>query len=200
MAESRIAAFNDEPEVKITSMNESEMKFELSRMSLSMANSFRRVMIAEVPTLAIDAVHITQNTSVLHDEFIAHRLGLIPLTSDSYSKFSYARDCNNCAAGCGQCQVKLTLDVRCTSDEVMHVTTEHLLSELEGGDQPVVPATSRARGQYETEHPILICKLNKGQSIRLTAYAKKGFGKVGDQLAVGWPAPHVIDCLLAGAC
>lgn len=41
-----------------------------------------------------------------------------------------------------------------------------------------VQVTSRARGQYETEHPILICKLNKGQSIRLTAYAKKGFGKV----------------------
>eukprot|EP00730_Choanoeca_flexa_P014749 TRINITY_DN6562_c0_g1_i2.p1 TRINITY_DN6562_c0_g1~~TRINITY_DN6562_c0_g1_i2.p1 ORF type:complete len:286 (+),score=63.48 TRINITY_DN6562_c0_g1_i2:87-944(+) len=176
-AQGRGAAFNDEPRVEITSMTDNEIKFELSRMSLSLANSFRRVMTAEVPTLAIDAVHITQNSSVLHDEFIAHRLGLIPLTSESANKFNYARECTVCDDGCHECQVKLTLDVKCTSDEIMNVTTEHLRSELEDGDTPVMPVTSRSRGEYETEHPILICKLNRGQAIRLTAYAKKGFGK-----------------------
>jgi DNA-directed RNA polymerase alpha subunit len=40
--DSRSAAFNDEPRVEITSMSDNEIKFELSRMSLSMANSFRR--------------------------------------------------------------------------------------------------------------------------------------------------------------
>ena len=55
------------------------MNFTLSSTDTSMANAIRRIIIAEVPTLAIDLVEYQDNTSVLVDEYIAHRLGMIPM-------------------------------------------------------------------------------------------------------------------------
>lgn len=48
----------------------------------SIANAFRRILLAEVPTMAIETVYIFNNTSVIQDEVLAHRLGLIPIKAD----------------------------------------------------------------------------------------------------------------------
>ncbi|HLC45651.1 MAG TPA: DNA-directed RNA polymerase subunit D [archaeon] len=47
------------------------------------ANVFRRVAMNEVPTLAIEDLSIYENTSVFFDEYISHRLGLVPLKTDT---------------------------------------------------------------------------------------------------------------------
>ncbi|MFH0970601.1 MAG: DNA-directed RNA polymerase subunit D [Candidatus Diapherotrites archaeon] len=50
--------------------------------STSTINALRRVVMSEVPTLAIEELSIYENNGVLFDEFLGHRLGLIPLTTD----------------------------------------------------------------------------------------------------------------------
>jgi len=80
-----------QPKIEIVSHTSDSMTFMLTKTDASVANALRRVIISEVPTMAIDLVEIENNTSVLHDEFIAHRLGLIPLRSTRLDKFKYTR-------------------------------------------------------------------------------------------------------------
>ena len=59
-----------------------EMEFDSVGVDASFASALRRVLIAEVPTMAIEYVFIKDNTSVIPDEVLSHRLGLVPLRAD----------------------------------------------------------------------------------------------------------------------
>lgn len=115
-----------EPEVRILELSKYVMKFELLNVDLSVANSLRRIIIAEVPTMAIDLVEVKENTSALHDEFIAHRLGMIPLTSQGVDKFVTSDSCS-CQSMCNKCSVTYKLHVVCTDRDQMEVTSRHIM-------------------------------------------------------------------------
>ncbi|AET39437.1 DNA-directed RNA polymerase II core subunit RPB3 Ecym_4382 [Eremothecium cymbalariae DBVPG len=160
------------PQVKIREATKDNVDFILSNVDLSLANSLRRIMIAEIPTLAIDSVEIETNTSVLADEFISHRLGLIPLQSKDIDQLVYCRDCY-CEDHCDRCSVVLTLQAVGESESTTNVYAKDLqiVSDLGGKNigHPII--------QDKEANGILVCKLRKGQELRLKCVAKKGISK-----------------------
>ncbi|MCX8202208.1 MAG: DNA-directed RNA polymerase subunit D [Candidatus Micrarchaeota archaeon] len=72
--------------ISIESNNAEEMTFTLTGASVPFANLIRRYAINSVPVFAISEVAIYENNSSFFDEYITHRLGLIPLSTPSKAK------------------------------------------------------------------------------------------------------------------
>jgi len=172
------------PGLEILELKDDFIKFVLSDTDISIANSLRRVLIAEVPTICIDMVEIEENSSVLLDEILAHRLGLLPLLSHDVHLMKYERECD-CMDGCDKCQVEMSLDVRNSGDEPLLVTAADLLvaerapHQLQIDVRPVLDSQSQSgRGNSDdVNRDIVLVKLGKNQELRFTAKAKKGIGK-----------------------
>lgn len=95
--------------VKILKKKKNKMEFVLEGATISFANALRRVMISEVPTLAIEWVTIKSNSSSMFDELLAQRLGMLPLLFDP-AKFNFQSDCKCKKKGCPLCQVTFVLE------------------------------------------------------------------------------------------
>jgi len=66
-------------QVSVKSEGEKRIDFVLSKSSVSFANLLRRFAMSQVPTYAIDKITFYENSSSLFDEYLAHRIGQLPL-------------------------------------------------------------------------------------------------------------------------
>lgn len=180
------------PVIKVTEASDELVRFTLTNTDISIANALRRIMLAEVPSMAIEIVNVEENQSVLFDEFIAHRMGLLPLSSHGCGDlprdpgYQYQDKCN-CFDGCGYCTVELELNVENTEDKVMNVThfdvkTTSKYTRVDATKETAVyplplPNPDLPDEVDRKENGIIICKLKKDQALRLICYARKGIPK-----------------------
>lgn len=160
------------------------IEFDLIGCLPSIANAFRRLMLSEVPSMAIEKVYMYNNTSIIQDEVLAHRLGLIPLKADP-RLFEYKTDDGN-DEGTDQDTLEYKLKIKCTRRkdakdtalcdglyENQNVYSNHI-KWIPKGKQGSLFRESDVGSVHEK---ILISKMRPGHEFDIKLLAVKGIGK-----------------------
>lgn len=171
----------DDIRFEIISSTNDELIVDLIGADVSMANALRRIMLAEVPTIAVEDVYIGDNSSIMQDEVLAHRVGLIPLKINPdmlefmnpeegetdadtviLSLEAYWPNEKDDTVGLTGVNVK---------DEDGVVSSKHLKYTTVGGQNEKFEAVEAVH------QDIPIAKLRPGQKIEFEAHCRKGIGK-----------------------
>jgi DNA-directed RNA polymerase subunit D len=144
--------------VQVLKKKGNTMVFVLDGVTPAFANALRRIMISEVPTLAVEWVDFHSNSSILFDEVISHRMGLIPLVFDP-KKFNRKEDCKCGGKGCPLCEVVFAVDKR--GPAIVYS------GDLKSSNRTVKP----------TSPAFPIAELLKNQDLKFEAKAEIGTGR-----------------------
>ena len=158
--------------IKVLSAAPEAMRLLIEETEPAYANALRRVLVADVPKMAIEDVEFHlgpiraedgkeyESVSPLFDEMIAHRLGLIPIPTD-LGLYNRRADCPNChGEGCPNCTIIYSVNKRGPG-----LVTSADLEPI--GDTKLRPADLK----------IPIVKLGDGQAMLVYATAILGDGK-----------------------
>ncbi|KIL58226.1 hypothetical protein M378DRAFT_170863 [Amanita muscaria Koide BX008] len=171
-------------QVKVRRVSNRTLEFDLVGVDASIANAFRRIMIAEVPTVCIENVYIWNNTTVVADEVLAHRIGLVPLNVDP-ALLTMKR--NTADGPTDRNTLVFNVKLACkrnpqaqkgsTDPAQLYINHElkssHLVWKPEGGQEAVFAPKPPAA----TNPNIVLAKLRPGQEVHMELHACKGVGK-----------------------
>ncbi|KAI8868672.1 DNA-directed RNA polymerases I and III subunit RPAC1 [Ramicandelaber brevisporus] len=175
---------SQEFELQVIKLSETTIEFDVKGVDASFANALRRIMIAEVPSMAAERVYMMNNTSVIYDEVLASRLGLIPIRVD-HAEFDWAHDD---APTTDMNTIVFKLNVKCEprkdvpkgeiDPEKKYINANVYSRQLEWipkgtqGERFVGPNVIRP-----VHGNILIAKLRPGQEIDCEIHCVKGIGQ-----------------------
>ena len=168
--------------IEVNHMQNEELQFDMVGIDASIANAFRRILLAEVPTMAIDKVFMMNNTSVIPDEVLAHRIGLIPLKVDARLFEFQQPDSESLNANE---VLKFNLKVKCernlsASKDDNNPDTLFKKAKVYSGDivwHPLEEQKDLFSEVKPLHDDILIAKMRPGQIIDMEMHAVKGIGK-----------------------
>lgn len=149
--------------LEILEQTEHKLVLVIEGISIEMINALRRIILTEIPVMAIDEVIILKNDSPLYDEIISHRLGLIPLKTD-LDVYKLPQECECGGFGCPLCQVSLTCEITNSTNTPLEIYS----GDLKSNDPKIIPVDPN----------IPIVKIDKNDKIIIEAYAILGLAKV----------------------
>lgn len=169
-------SFDENLRVVVTRLTTEQCEFEMVGVDASIANAIRRTLIAEVPTVAIEHVYIWNNTSIIQDEVLSHRLGLVPLAIDpSRLTFKMDDEAND------QNTVVFNLKTECkkkVGSKDGAVEGRYVYSSQLEWDPKGDQAETMVDAPPKPVNPdIVIAKLAPGQGMEMELHCEKGIGK-----------------------
>lgn len=175
--------FRKNLKIQIVQMNEEEIQFDIIGIDAPIANAFRRILLSEVPSMAIEKVRIFQNTSVIQDEVLAHRLGLIPIKADP-RLFKYVEEGKGVPNENNT--LVFTLDVACTRNTKAPASApeseKYINDVVYSKDMQWVPQGKQAERFQASpiktvNDDIIVAKMRPGQSMEIEMHVVKGIGQ-----------------------
>ena len=177
-------------DIEVISLNEEDITFDLKGVDPAFANALRRIFISEIPTMAIEKVNMWQNTSVIPDEVLAHRMGLVPIKIDPRLFKNKDKGKDNNENNC----IQFNLHVKCTrkntpeaqnrENDFLSENDEALFNHASvySSDMKWIPIGKQAEKFKNTPirpvyEDILISKMRPGQEIEMELMCEKGIGK-----------------------
>ncbi len=152
--------------MKLLSRDERVIELLVEGFPPVLTNALRRIILSDVPTLAVDFIHVYDNSSSIFDEILAHRLGLIVLDSKTaLERLRPPEECKNAQEEDESCYTKLILDVYVDEKEPegRYITA---------GDLSI---DTRLTTVIYPNTPLLY--LIPGQRVHAIAYARLGRGR-----------------------
>ncbi|XP_002120101.2 DNA-directed RNA polymerases I and III subunit RPAC1-like [Ciona intestinalis] len=167
--------------INVIELGPDSMQFDMIGVDAAIANAFRRILIAEVPTMAIEKIYIYNNTTVIQDEVLAHRLGLIPLTADA-KLFEYRQ--GDDADGTPEDTLEFELNIKCTKNlsapkDTTDLDVLYKHHKVYSKDIKWIPLGNQkdlltVKPVYDD---ILVAKLRPGHILDVKLHAVKGVGQ-----------------------
>ncbi|XP_011139530.1 DNA-directed RNA polymerases I and III subunit RPAC1 [Harpegnathos saltator] len=175
--------------IEVVQDKDNVLEFDMIGCSSALVNAFRRILLSEVPSMAIEKVYVINNTSVVQDEVLAHRLGLIPLRADprlfEYPPSNGRKD----DEVSDQDTLRYELKVACTKNpqksqdsqlpEEIYKNSSVYSKDIKwvpiGRQAEMFPNGAEQLGVLEND--ILISKMRPGHEIHVYMHAFKGISK-----------------------
>lgn len=161
-------------------LKDTKLSVNIVNVDLSIVNSIRRIILSEIPNVGFYFDHndvnnkdieISVNTGVLHNEFIAHRISLLPIWLTENEITEFKRE-----------DYVFTLKKKNVTMDTINVTTEHF--EIVDKNNKKIPTSKLFPSNNVTKDYILITKLNsnmydqtKGDELNMKCYASINIAK-----------------------
>ena len=145
--------------------------FEINNIDLAIVNGLRRTILTDIPIPGVigekldkdePTVNIITNTGALHNEFIIHRIGLIPICLTEEEIELYEDN-----------SLKLELNVKNDTGKILNVKTNNIKATMNGENLSEKKLKELFSPNKVSNDNILITRLRHGEHLHFTANVVK---------------------------